>query len=113
MSGAFDTHLEALRSYEAKLRTSVEELQAAFVAARGVDLTRLPDESAGRFAESAAFVAGYRSAAGQLWPDAVATLRALDNAARTLGGALDRYAEQEESVAETLRAIGDVLRRPE
>jgi hypothetical protein len=112
MTGAFDTNVERLRSYEAKLRTSADELRAACTAAEGVDLTRLPDGSAGEFAESATFGAGYRGAAGLLWPEAMETLRALDNAADTLGDVADRYQEQEAAVAATLEAIRTIIEPP-
>ncbi|HKN96495.1 MAG TPA: hypothetical protein VJX10_05220 [Pseudonocardiaceae bacterium] len=110
MTGAYETSVEALRSYERKLRTSVEELRAAFTATNGIDLTGLPDGAAGTFADSAAFVAEYRSAAGVLWPGAVAVLGALEDTARTLGETLDRYLEQEQLAEDSIRRIGDMLR---
>ncbi|HEX3647134.1 MAG TPA: hypothetical protein VHV49_01840 [Pseudonocardiaceae bacterium] len=110
MTDAFDTNLEALRSYEAKLRAGAEELREAFTAVNGVDLTDLADGSAGTFTESAGFVAEYRSAAGQLWPSTVAVLRALEEAARALGDALDRYGEQERDSARLFEAIASQLR---
>lgn len=110
MTGAYQTSIEALRSYERKLRTSAEELREAFTAIVGVDLTELPDDAAGAFADSAAFVTGYRSAAGVLWPRAVATLDALEDAARTLGETLDRYLEQELAVEQNISRVTDLLR---
>lgn len=112
MSGAFETNVAALRSYEAELRSAVEELRDAFPTAAGPDLTGLPDGSAGGFAESATFVARYRVAAQLLWSETVAVLAGLDDAARTLGDVLDRYEEQEQETAAAIRAIYRTLDGP-
>ncbi|HEX5115778.1 MAG TPA: hypothetical protein VFW65_11330 [Pseudonocardiaceae bacterium] len=113
MTGGFAAGPDVLRAYQAKLRTSVDELREAFRLAGGPDLTELADGSAGEFAESATFVDAYRCAARLLWPEARAALGALDDAAGSIQDTVHNYVAGDEAVAQTLRAIADLLRSEE